>query len=272
MSENDVNYTDYTLVIPSHGAYEDMCLNFLHLLRKNWQDCPFRIVFAIHTKPIKFEGCDTLFCEKTNNLMGCLAKTIEKYPSPYYIVFLPDALICKPIVQREVDILLHQLKQLNPAYCRIRPTRVNTHSKKASSCLRYIHTQDRYVHSFIAFLASKQFLLSEIKSCSSDFDFEVKYLQLVNCKSASYHFSDHFVLTKDIFHILHGIIKGKWDRIVLHHLRRDSLIIKRAKLSWLESIYHYVHIRIMPLFPNTIRLKIKQFVAKMCKKDFVTKE
>ena len=83
----------------------------------------------------------------------------------------------------------------------------------------------------------------------------------------------HFVvLQKDIFHILHGIIKGKWDRIVLHHLRRDSLIIKRAKLSWLESIYHYVHIHIMPLFPNTIRLKIKQFVAKMCKKDFVTKE
>lgn len=272
MSNCNINYTDYTIIIPSHGAYKDVCDVFLYLLKKNWPDCPFRIVLAIHTKPAKFDGYTTLFCEDTNSLMGCLAKTIEKYPSPYYFVFLPDALISRPIIKKEIDEFLSQLKQLKPAYCRLMPTRVNTHPKKASNWLRYIHTRDRYVHSFIAFLASKQFLLNEIKSCPSDLSFEVKYLQLANDKSVYYHFKDRFVLTKDIFHIVHGIVKGKWDRVALYQLRKDGLNIKRARLSWAQSLYHYGYIRFMPLVPNKIRLGTKQLISKIRKKDFVTKE
>ncbi len=266
-----MSLTTCTIIIPTHSNYLDVCENFISVLRKSWEDCPYQIVVSICGKNCEFTMAETSYNGEKATLLDCVVDAAKAYPSEQYMIFLGDAFMCGRVDTEKVEKLLFDLRENEIAYCALRPIKTLFRKRQVSRMFRQIHIRDRYNHSFICFAASPEFIFSEFSNPAvrTDFDFEVKYLQLVNEAKQNIYFEKHAILTEDIFHIRPGIEKGMWDRRVLSWLQKNYPSIeyaKRKKLGKRHQIYSDILRVMLPRIPNSLRKLVKQ-TAKVFVKD-----
>lgn len=248
------------IIVPTNSAYLDVCKNFFELLMINWKDCTYKVVFSICGNDEKFSMDESVYNGPNATLTECIVNASNMYPADYYLVFLGDAFVSKKVKTEDVKKCLFELKNYKINYCRLQPKATVIKQKKAGTLLRYINVKERYAHSFISFIATKEFINSEFGPNITDRDFELKYLELANKEDISFYFDDRTILRKDIFHIMPGIEKGKWDRIVLRKLKRNYPEIdftKRELISIQKEMFLMMRSKVYPIIPNNIRRFIK---------------
>lgn len=226
------------IVLMTHSAYIDICNNFIDLFQKNWADCPFKILGVVMGNKDTIKGIETIYIGTNGTLSDCIYTVVEKYEAHYYICFLGDAFISKKIQNIQVYNLLNELKNNNANYCGIIPKKKDLKNKKyQASYIRNIREKDIYAHSFVAFIATKEFVKDELVG-KTDFEFEEKYLNIANDSLDNRVFPDHFIVVTDIFHIVPSIVKGKWDRFALKFVKYNNPQIQfsdRVKMNLLEQ-------------------------------------
>ncbi len=255
------------IIIPTHSSYKNTVLTFLQLLEKNWQNCPYDIIVSMTGKKTKIEKYTVLYNGKNASLIDCLANATKKYPSDYYISFLGDAFINKKINAAETERILETLAQNKIDYCSLNYVRNYKKAKNFDSRLRYINPRDRYSHSFVAFVASRDYILNELTNFSSDLDFEKHYLA---CKS-SFYYNNHLIVKQNYFNILPSIEKGKWDRINLCRLKHDNPEVKfeqRPISSLTYSLIVHARKKIIRFLPSGIRNASKKILSKTTGRQF----
>ncbi len=253
---------DLIIVMATHSSYIDICKNFLELIKKNWADCPYRIIIALTGDDVEddFGSCEKYYCGKQSTLTDCIRKVSDIYKFKYYMCFLGDAFLSKKVSDDDVKDFVDEIEKLDIDYCCLYPKVPIKKCKMAGKWTRYINSLDRYSHSFIAYIASKRFIDSEFGLGSNDLKFEVKYLKIASEKN-EYYFDKHVILKNNIFNIKPGIVKGKWDRIVLSNLRRNNPEIDfayRPKISIFKQLLLIVRKFIFRWLP-------KSYVVKMSK-------
>lgn len=265
-----VNVNDLKIVIPTHSNYIDICNIFMQLFKRNWPDCPYPIYGAVIGDDKTIPGCQSIYCGSDQTLTDAVFFINKKYPTEFTICFLGDAFITGKVNQADVEKLIKDVYKDRINYCRlVTRTYEKKHLKKRQ--YRLITGKDVYCFSFVAFIASHNFIESEFKN-SSDLEFEKKYLEKSKHLNHNYIYDDSAILVKNVFHIIPGINKGKWDRHVYRRLQKVNPALSignRPKLS----IYIQARTDIIDFFqfflPIEYRHYLKKTLAKLGMK-FVT--
>ncbi|WP_270832522.1 hypothetical protein [Faecalibacillus intestinalis] len=251
--------TNCIIIIMTHSNYIDVCNNFIELLYENWKDCPFDIIAGVVGQNKKVKRVKNIYIGESKQLTDCITVISNEHNADYYMCFLGDAFINQKVLNDEVFCLLNELSKKDINYCRI----VTRKYEKHNSIYRYIKSNDIYCHSFVGFIATKQFINQEFSGVS-DLEFEKKYLVLANNKEISFVFKDRVMLLKDIFHIEPGIVKGKWDRIAYYKIKKQNPKIhltEREKISWMEELKILLINFNQRFVPSYLRIKIKKLLT-----------
>ena len=266
-----------TIIIPTHSSYIDICKLFLSLLRINWADCSYHIVVSVTGDKVSIEGCECIYNGTNATLTNCIVNAARHYSSDCYMVFLGDAFILDKVDNTAVEHLLDSFVVGGFQYCSLRPQRSIHAKKKYSNLLRYINRKDRYSHSFVAFLASPNFIREEFEKCpnKTDLDFEMKYLALGHGDDCDYYYSDHLVVIGNLLSINPGILKGRWDRSVYNKLKRKYPEIKlptREKIPVKWQIIITLICFFRPYIPNGLRTRMKKIILRKEKNGFLLRD
>lgn len=253
---------DFIIVLPTHSKYCRVTANFLELLKKNWPDCPFKIVVSMTGEDITIKEAKSIYNGKNASLIECLVNASKKYKSKYYISFLGDAFISKRINNSSAKNLLSIIKNNNIDYCSLKYVKGYTKEKRFDQYFRYINSADRYSHNFTAFVVSNSYLNNEISKLKDDLEFETFFLS----KTGDKYYSKHLIVRKNYFELLPSIVKGKWDAINYKKLKRDNPEINfddRPTLSLKESVMRHIRNSIVAHIPADARIGIKKTTEKI---------
>lgn len=246
------------IIIPTHSKYRDVVNNFLSLLKKNWSECPYRIVVSICGENFDIQGFDKVYNGSNSNLIDCITNVKNLYSCDFYMCFLGDAFINKKVNQNIVNKIINDMHYNNIDYCSLINVKNYKKVKKLNTILRYIHSQDRYSHNFISFIVTEQYIDNVLSKMTSDLEFEMKYLSIKN----SFYYQNHIIVTKNIFNIMPGIKKGRWNKFVLRKLKKNNPEINFAKLpveTYFESLYSALHNKVITYIPSCFRKKLKSY-------------
>lgn len=258
----------YKLVMPTFSKYLDITTSFLELLAINWPEAKEHVVISViddqRQECSDFKGFEILKNKAGTTLPSCIINVVKKYRVDYYFSFLGDAFISEKINNKNIDDFLVELHKNNIEYCRLKPQRVmNAHP--IGKMLRSINTNERYSHSFVAFAATSEFILHEFQNDMTDRDFEVKYLKLA-LQNKNEIIPNRAVLRRNIFHILPGMQKGKWDLFAITLLRAKYPQIKfskkRKNIGIIYELVLLIRGMILPIISNKLRIKIKKKLSK----------
>ena len=252
------------IALVTHSSYIDICNNFVSLFRANWPDCPFKLVGAVIGEDKIVEGIETVYVENGDKLTDCICRVKELYPADFYLCFLGDAFISSKVDHEKVVSLLNELKQKEAQYCRLFPMREKNRATD-SDLARQIKYSDVYGHSFVAFLTTPKFIDENLHG-KTDLEFEKKYLEMTSDSELTEIFNDDYVVTRDIFHIIPTVVKGKWDRVALKQVRRQNPDIRFSSREYLSICEQTRLILINALegfIPGSLRGKIKKLLSHM---------
>lgn len=258
---------NYKIIMPTTTNYLDISLNFIELLRINWPDAFQNVILSVagELKSNKnvFRQVKIVENEKGSSLPECVYNASQRYEADLYIIFLGDAFITKKVDCSKVINLLNSLIEHKIQYCRLLPQLYLKKSPFENHLFRYITSNERYSHSFVAFIATRAFIDSEFSDGKTDRDFELKYLKIASEKR-NYTYKDRVILKKNIFHILPSIQKGKWDLLNYWYLQYRyptvQLSNKREKINICFEIVLYARKLMLPFVSDNFRMKIKQLL------------
>lgn len=256
----------------THSAYKDVCENFLSLFDKNWHNCNFDFCISVIGEKVDFPGKKVIYHGKECTLPEAIYNIMNTSNYDYCISFLGDAFVNKKIDNCMVEALIKEMCNKNIDYCNLVPKIAYRFKKKmASSNMRYISTCDSYNMSFVAFIASRRFILKEFAGKITDLDFEKKYLK--RSEKKCYTYKNRVILTKNIFGLVPGIYAGKWDRHALKKLQRENpeIIFAHRKMISIHVMIKNDFIQIFQIFASQRqRIILKKIISKLMRVKFVT--
>ena len=247
------------IIIPTHSKYIEVVQNFLQLLSKNWPNCPYRIIISMCGKSIKIDDYECIYNGVNASLIDCILSVHKRYKYDYYICFLGDAFINKKIMNESISNIINLLYTYRINYCSLINERSYVQPKLVDNTyLRYIHSKDRYSHSFISFVASNYYVEQCLSQYKSDLDFELSYLSV----KKNFYYNDHAIVTYNVLNIVTGITKGKWNRFSLWELKKANPEVDFANMpleSYFESLYSLLHGWLISYIPDSVRKTLKAF-------------
>ena len=268
--DNGCHFQRAVVVIPTSSLYIDICMNFIDLLEKNWNDCPYEIVLAITGDNVEVTNCKQIkkiYCGQSVTLPQCIFNVAKKVRVEYYICFLGDAFLSERVQNSDIENIIITMKMYQIEYCRLIPKK-RRNVEKINSYLRRPCDKERYTVSFIAFISSFNFIEKEFGRTVTDLDFERKYEKVTNCQ-------DFAVVNHNYLHIVAGIDKGRWNRRALHRLKKRNPSVefsKRGKLSVKDQLIYDLREIFEPIMSEQIRKKVKRLLSKLGIFDFTINE
>lgn len=250
------------IIVSVNKDYQDAAEIFLELFALNWPDCPYKILLSF-SGPQFINYKDSLNFEfNKHQSLPCNIYSISKMiNADYYICLLGDDFILKKIDTNEIQKLILSLYQNGIEYCNLYPQR-----KKSEDFYRYIHKNEVYGMSFLAFIASFDFIEREFCDNISDFEFEDKYLQFAALKgNRSKKWENRVILCTNLFHLEHGIVKGVWIPKTFYLLQKRSKKIQNSKRPKMK-IYELIMFKAKGYFNRILNPKYRVIIKKILTK------
>lgn len=259
---------DFIILIPTHSKYIGVVISFLQLIKKNWPDCPYKIVISLTGDSLEIDNQEIIYNGKNASLIDCLVNAAKKYDYKYYISFLGDAFIYRTINNYEIEDIFKTILKDNIKYCSLQNVKNYKKKKQYNKYLRYINGLDRYSHNFTAFVASKDYILNEMSKFASDLEFEKEYLG----DSFDRYYDDRLIVNRNFFNLLPSITKGEWDRINYKKLIKYNPDIefdrRRPMQSWKNSIICHIRAHIVHHISPSMRVCVKKYTERLFKIKF----
>ncbi len=247
----------YNLIVNFSKKYDYIANYFILLLNKNLLSLGYNFkifvcVDEVIDLPIDFQNVYV-----SNEPLPVKIRQIAiNNPSDYYICLLGDAFICEKVNVEKLNYFFEEVLNERMSYCNLIPkSKINR-----KRIYQIIKANRRYSVSFIAFLASYNFIISEFGGIT-DYDFENKYL-LKGLNSKEKFLENMYIVTNNIFNIYHGISNGKWIRKTYRKLKSNGINIDRRIVFqnpldiFREFLFRVSNI----LFPLKFRYVIKKLL------------
>ena len=220
---------DVIIIIMISEVYSDIAKINRELIGKYWPDCPYPIIYCGDTD---YNIYGERYYEFKNDvsLPIRIRKIIEIEKPKYAICLLGDAFVTDRVNSDKVKLLIDRLQKDDIDYCNLL-IRKKANNKEPF----YMIKDEAYPFSFVCYIASQRFIINNYVDSISDLELEDKFMQLDDKMSFSF-----VRLQEDIFHIQHGIVKGKWIRKTKRELDKKSINAlnnKRSRLSMLETLH-----------------------------------
>lgn len=202
------------IIVHVNKSYKDIADIFSLLIKKNWPDCPYQIIYSY--TPFAFEDYTGEKYESSTGLLpDNVYQIMTKYQADYAISLLGDAFITEKVDTKQFEGILETLQQYHFDYCRL------FHSANKVKKLKHIRKSELYGVSFIAFICSYKYAEREFKG-KSDSEFEKKYIEITRtCDNKRAAYRNIYALPNSTLCIEHGVVKGKWIRKVYSDVNKQ---------------------------------------------------
>lgn len=207
------------------------------MLKRNFGDCPYKIVVSYKGKtPIDY-GYDVYNSSESRGLANDVYTIMKQYRAQYAISLLGDAFLVSKLDVKKIETVIDCLINNGVDYCRL------YHSKNDIRELSPIQETQIYGVSFIAFFVSCTFAERELKGLT-DLDFEKKFLQIaMTGQSDSFSNAKIYALPNSVFGIMHGVGKGRWlpdtYRVISLQLGKKAMgnrvVMDKKEYLWMRS-------------------------------------
>lgn len=256
------------IIIPTFPQYMDICNIFISLFKKNWTDCPYKIVLSVIGKPQKLITIDCQIFQNDSNttLTEAIYNVALLNKNDFYICLLADNFISKKIDTKSVQSLINQLSKGNYKYCNLYPRfpyRFKYKKEIDNSMVRLLHSEEPYGISFSAFICTFEFIKENFKNKITDLDFETRFLksEFIN-KSAFW--KNYVRVNKNYFNFISGIDKGKLDLKAYKLLINEKIELpNRKKISYIFYLRKKLTEIIQIFINNKQRKAIKYLLSKL---------
>lgn len=112
---------DVTLLVPSCDRYADLWGPFFAVLRRNWPDCPYRVVLGANERDAAEPGVETLKVGPDLDWSRSLRAMLAAIETPYVLILLEDFFLEARVDTERLRDLARRLEALDGAYLRLRP-------------------------------------------------------------------------------------------------------------------------------------------------------
>lgn len=170
-----MNNDKLSIIVMSCDKYSGIWNDFFNLKDRFWPDCPYKTYLATDSKEFVRDGVETIHFGNIREWSRCVRETINKIDTPYFCLWLEDALICEKvdnsviesdlnyIIENKVDYFCIEIKR------RFKPELM----QEAAPHIRVIDPHQRYgVDSAVAIWEKAYFMEKLQKDCSA-WQFEV---------------------------------------------------------------------------------------------------
>lgn len=252
---------EYNFVVTLSSKYEEIGKIFFELLFKNFPYEKKNIFVSSDTELELSFKADYTYINSEETLPTKICNIAKNNKKDYYICLLGDAFLCGAIDKEEIDKTFKLIEEGGYDYCNLIP---KNNFLKNGKVIRNIKTNERYGVSFIAFVATYDFIVNEFGDNISDHDFETKYL-LKAIHQKSKYLNEKAILKRNIFHICHGVSDGKWVRKSYKKVCNNGIEITNQipvqgfKDSMKDTLFRVSSF----LFPPKLRFKIKKLLIKI---------
>lgn len=220
-----------TILVNSCDTYEDAWYPFFELLKKYWNDCPYKIVLNTETKTYTDEDldieCYSLYQDKKPAYGERMLEHLKRIDSDFIIMMLDDFFLRSPVDEGKIDAYL-EFMEANPDVAYIAFDSVkdpfNTDDGALKECLlrpKY----GEYKVNLQGGIWSKAALFRYIRKHESPWEFETKG------SIRSFERNDCFYCLKDLSlspmdygkkqGLTWGIVRGKWVQEDVEPLFRE---------------------------------------------------
>lgn len=250
--------TDTTIIVNIAYQYIDVAEVFFELLRKNWSDCPYRIVCISDVRVEQNFVKDVFIRQPEWSLPYSIYMAAKKFPSKYYLCLLGDAFVNSKVDTDKFESFVNKLSENKIQYCNLL-RRKYTHSNEP---FEYLYIKEKYGVAFVSFLASKSFIEREFQNRNfTDYDFEIKYLK--NCSKADSNakYIDFVRINGNGFQIAHGVQKGKWIRKTYKQLIKTTKSLSKSErplMGWIDTLKMIFSDVVFSKISPSLRIKIKK--------------
>ena len=248
-------------IITINSKYKKISDLFFQLLNKNLDNANINVYLSMDKSFEVPVVSNFRYVNSLETLPSKIKSIVEQTNHQFYICLLGDAFICDKIDLYYLDSLLQEMSEKGIDYCNLIPK----HSKKRSKKLySYIKKRKRYGVSFIAFIASRNFILNNFDENLTDFDFENKYLiNALFCEKKE-TYDNMIILNSNLFNIYHGISNGKWIRKSHRKVSKNGIYIDKTykKQNFLDELKNLLSDFSSICMPRNVRLFFKKMLLK----------
>lgn len=254
------------IIVSVSSCYKDIADLFFYCMKKNWPDCPFDCIVSFNDEKFNQYSKYSYVGQKKDTIPDNIRNITNKYKADFYICLLGDAFISNAVNTKNVLKLIKYMEINKISYCNLFPLR------KKNKLITYIKNTDVYSMSFIAFIASNDFINKEFKNGVTDFEFEEKWLKsALENSNQKYVLKDKIINSSNILNIVHGIQKGVWIRKSYNYMKKNGLLVNsnRNKMSIIQEIIFSIRVKAQIFLPPKFRYVLKKLLSK-CGMKFST--
>jgi len=207
------------IVVISCQKFNQAWAPFFILMKKYWNDCPFKSYLV--TDYGNYKETNTICLNEDLGFSSNLKKALEMIKEDYVIYFQEDYFIYSKVDTTRIENYIEHMKEHNIACLRLAPCPGPTAPWRHEKSLGVLEPGEPYRISTQTAIWRKDFLISLLHDGETGRDFEIKGSQRVNGMKETL-----LSVWRDetpIPYIITGIVRGKWLDESIELLEREGI-------------------------------------------------
>jgi len=248
----------FCVLVVSCDNYSDLWVPFFKLFWRFWGDCPFRVYLLVNEKEISIPNVHVIRVGKDISWSDNLISALTYVNEHYILMVLDDLFFIDYVSNQNILRVVDWILQHEPNYVRMKPS--PKPDKPYNGIVGIVSKGTIYRTSTVMSVWKKEILIDLLKPGETAWEFEI----YGTVRSDKY---DGFYSTwEDLFPVVNGVIKGKWQRNVVKKLQSLDVEINingRKVMSGSETSMFWFkkqRSRFLNLMPSKYRRKIKEIV------------
>lgn len=243
-----------SIVVVSYDGYSDLWNDFFKLKKQNWPDCPFNTYLVNNCKSFNDKGVKVINCGKNAQWSDRARYALEKIDTPYVCMMVEDFFISGRIDNAEVQNALDIIERNKLRFYKIQTmSKIATPQYESISFLHTIPSNLKYGISLTTAIWERRYLLDLIgKKSYNPWRFEIARVEEAIHSPIPAQCLGVFD-ERDIFHICHMVVQGKFIPSALKEMERKGYMVDTTHREVLKGIQY-------------LRYKMKQLFAPLARK------
>lgn len=251
---------EFAIVVLSCDAYSDLWPIYFSQFKKYWGRAEDSVYLVCNEKHGGIEGVQDACSGPDIDWSTSLRASLDKVKEDNVLLFIDDAFFCEPVNQDLLEQYYRDFLEKKMNYLRLKNSPFP--DTKINKYYGQISPGQLYRTAIFPSIWKKDILLSVLKDGESAWQFELQG------SDRSDSLDGFYGVYNDMFKVIHGVIKGKWDPSAISALQKEGIssFIGRSVLSHNEVLgLRFAALRKygLRLFPGRVRKAVRRFIYKI---------
>ena len=269
------NNSRFAILVVGFDGYSDLWNPFFELLRKNWENCQYKIYFVTNVKKPVIQGIHVITTESDCQWSTKTVKALNMIDEDFVYLLLEDYFICDKVNENRLEELFDYIIQNDIKYVKtpfksaIVRKKIPFKDKKDYYC---IPKNLEYGISLLPGIWDKNYLLGLIGNKDyNPWQFEVDRIKETRDQNSD-PFVDKFVTYINPLNLYNGVIQGKYDNRTYKLVKKQRIDLPIGRIGRMkkgEEVIFYTKTLAYKFCPESLKQYLKK-IARIFGISFVT--